>query len=81
MVIRGKLIDKIQKDTGIKIKLDWEFRRPTLNWSGKSAGRMIWYFINEEKNIIGSSEKMLDLLKSNKIQLLKDGCFFELSSS
>lgn len=65
--VRNKLIEKIEKDTGFRISNLWKFERPTLNWAHKSAGRMCWYFYTEKGDIVGSSEGMKELLKSNKI--------------
>jgi hypothetical protein len=80
--VRHNLIQKIEKDTGFRIQNDWKFERPTLNWAHKSAGRMIWYYYTDKGFIVGSCEKMTDLLKSDKIIIYKGHFgFVEFSSN
>ena len=70
--VRHKLIEKIEKDTGFRIHNGWKFERPTLNWAHKSAGRMIWYYYTDRGIIVGSAEKMTELLRSEKIEMTTD---------
>jgi hypothetical protein len=70
--VRQNLIQKIEKDTGFRIHNTWKFERPTLNWSHKSVGRMIWYYYTDRGIIVGSCEKMTELLKSDKIEMATD---------
>ena len=85
--IRQKLIDKIKTDIDLdgfeyELTSDLKIYRPTLSWQQKTAGRMIWYwYING--HVIGSSEKMTDLLKSKKLEVYKHKVTmdYEISSS
>lgn len=80
--VRQKLIQKIEEDTGFRIHNDWKFERPTLNWAHKSAGRMCWYYYTNDGTIVGSSENMTELLKSEKIVIYKGHYgFVEFSSN
>ena len=80
--IRTKLISKIKEDTGFEINPKSKFQRPSLTWAHKSAGRMSWYFYTDKGFIIGSSENMKQLLKSDKIQVYKGNFgFVDFSSS
>jgi hypothetical protein len=80
--VRQKLIEKIEKDTGFSIHNGWKFERPTLNWAHKSAGRMIWYYYTDRGIVVGSSEKMTELLRSEKIEMMTDHYgFVEFCSS
>jgi hypothetical protein len=84
--IRKKLIDKIKSDCDLdgleeQLTVDLRIHRPTLTWQHKAAGRMVWYwYING--SMIGSSENMKELLKSNKLEVYKSTSKdYELSSS
>lgn len=80
MKIRDKLKEKIEVDTGYKVK-NGEFYRPTLTWSHASAGRMKWYWLIDGY-CVGSAENMRDLLKSSKIVIETSRFgFIEFSSS
>jgi hypothetical protein len=81
--VRQNLIQKIKKDTGFKIQSDWEFRRPTLSWQHRSAGRFIWFYYTDNGDIVGSSEKMTELLKCERIKLHSGSNygFYEFSTS
>jgi hypothetical protein len=83
---RQRLIDKIKKDVDLcglesELTINLKIHRPTLSWQHKTAGRMIWYWIING-HIIGSCEKMGDLLKSEKLVIYQP-CSgdYEISSS
>ena len=84
--VKQALINKIKNDlslNGLEHELTKELViiRPTLSWNDKTSGRMIWYWLIRG-NLIGSSEKMTELLKSNKLEVYKPDKFtFEISSS
>ncbi len=74
MNIKKKLIEKIEKDTGVEVPLDAKFCRKTLSWQRKAEGCPIWFWYTKEGRIIGSQENMKELLKSEKIYAIKINC-------
>ncbi len=81
--VRQKLIAKIKSDTDLEfdINLDTKIFRPTLSWQHKTVGRLVWYWMVDGL-LIGSSEKMTDLLKSEKLEVyVPVWGVYELSSS
>jgi len=70
MNIRNKLIEKIKKDTGVEVPLDAKLCRRTLSWQRKAEGCFAWFWYTKDGRVIGSTEKMKELLNAEKIDMV-----------